>query len=184
MDIRIRLRTSYSVFTVASLALVAACGGDSTPTEMPPAAETPAAEAPAPTPAATADDVCGWLTAAENEAALGVAPGEPQPQIVEQGGCNWPPSSGDDPLVSITSRSASFDSFNDFAMSYVADTGEEPRSTEYQPVQDVGDWAMYLPDHRTLQVTVGDRTVDVTVAEPAGQEAAAALAGHIVGRLR
>jgi hypothetical protein len=164
------------LLTAAGVALTLACGGSEPAGESTPATEEPAA--------APSVDVCGLLTAADIEAAVGRAAGEAAPGTSGLGECTWPSADGSvASLVHLELDEAKLDSYEDFIQSYLRDFGEEPSRERHREVQGIGDWAMYEEDDHALRVYVGDRVLVVGLAAPAGEEQALGLAEKAVPRL-
>ena len=158
------------------VALTVACGGPEPSSETAPPAEKAAA--------APSLDLCGLLTAADIEDALGQAAGDAAPGTGGLGECSWPSADGSVArLVHLELDDAKLDSYEDFIQTYLRDFGEEPARERHPEVQGIGDWAMYEEDDHSLRVYVGARVLAVTVAAPAAEEQAMALAEKAVPRL-
>jgi hypothetical protein len=133
-------------------------------------------------------DACTLLTADEIGRMLGEEIGAPRHAPDANGPvstCQWP-SLGDEPLmpfvqVSITSSTAS--SYDDWMAGMARETGQELDAAEHPPVGEIGDWAVYVVDSRTLIVAVGPRMVHVVVDPYSAGVEAIALAEVALRRL-
>ena len=153
---------------VLAFALSFACGGAEAPNES----ESTAA-APAESTAATQNDLCGLLTEAEIEAALGTAPMASSPGDAR---CEWAAPEGSEPLVRLRLTGSNLMSYADFVAEFNAEFGgEEPDRDEYMPVEGIGDWAMFVADGHILEVHIGERMLRIQTSAQ-GLEAATQIA--------
>lgn len=139
-------------------------------------------------------DVCALLTAAEIEAATGIAPGAPEDQ---SGGsappmCNWPARDGGYAFAAnvLVVPSRNYASFDEALAEWQESTegmGMEFDAAAYQEVEGPGKVNAWLHEAGMLQVFSGDRMVQVYVlgAPPDRDrlQAATALAEHALARL-
>jgi Protein of unknown function (DUF3558) len=164
------------VSSTISLLLLAVCGGSGAP--------EPAASSATEEKAATTVDVCGLLTSAEIEQALGKAPSsEPKAGSEGMSECSWPSPEGASPLVHLVVSPSGQDSWEAFVLSYQSEFGgEEPPPEYFVRIEGLGSWAVYRVDDNLLEVHAGDRTLEVRI-DPPGQDGAEAIARKALSRL-
>ncbi|HXV62599.1 MAG TPA: hypothetical protein VEK15_18005 [Vicinamibacteria bacterium] len=154
------MNTGYlrSALIAGILAIFSSCG------DVP--RETPS-EAPPPEV-----DVCSFLTAAEIEDVLGLAPGEPQRGSEGIASCTWAAPDGSGSLVQLVLRETTLGSYEDFVFEYGEEFGgENPPRDRFRPLEGPGDWSMYVADDNAIRVFRGEEELRViSEAEEADEE--------------
>jgi hypothetical protein len=134
----------------------------------------------APEQAAVVSDVCAWLSDDEIEGLLSARP-TASASSAGLPGCVW---TGADrlPLLQATLAPNPASSADDYAARLAAELGEEWSPDELKPVDGLGDFALYTPEARMLQVFRGRRTLQIMVSRPADEAEAMAVARALLGR--
>jgi hypothetical protein len=118
-------------------------------------------------PAQSVTDACALLTAAEIEAATGIAPG--QSVDVSQGElpmCNWPTADGSDVafLTVLVAPSGNYESYDEAVKKWAASAASMDfpfEADDYQEVDGAGDVGAWLVDAGMLQAHTGDIMVQI-----------------------
>ncbi|HEY7699340.1 MAG TPA: DUF3558 family protein [Vicinamibacteria bacterium] len=128
-------------------------------------------------------DVCGLLTSAEIEQALGKRPGEAKAGTEGLGECAWPSADDPSPLLTLKLSANNLASYDAFVSRYQTEFGgEEPSPEYYHRVEGLGTWAMYVVDDGALRIYRGDRLLEVA-PKPADEAKAVALGKMAATRL-
>lgn len=193
-------RRAFVVVAVfAVLPILAACGGgDEPPTleEMASMSEDEIAERAREMRDLSGVNACELLTAADIEAATGIAPGEPQDMSQVQGQlpvCNWSSADGSGPtvvtLLVTRGGQSSYEEFVETSRGQMEDMGMEFDEDDWQHVPDVGDFGIWIGEEQMggmLQVYDDGLMVQVDAETSGGKdelEASKELARKAFGRL-
>lgn len=135
----------------------AACGGNDEPTldEIASMSEEEAAEMAREIRDLSGVNACELLTAADIEAATGIAPGEPQDMTQVQGQlpmCNWTGADGTGPtlvtLLVTRGGQSSYEEFVETSRGQMEDMGMEFNEEDWQHVPDVGDFGVWIGEEQ------------------------------------
>lgn len=146
-------RATNFMLSLAIMPTLFACGGDEPPDldEIASMSEDEAAEMARDIRDLSGVKACELLTAADIEAATGIAPGTPEDVSQVQGQlpmCNWSAADGTGPtLVTILvtrGGQSSYEQFVDTSRSQMEDMGMEFNEEDWQHVPDVGDFGVWV----------------------------------------
>lgn len=183
---------------LAMILILPACGGNDTPTpdEIASMSEEEVAEMAREIKDLSGVKACELLTAAEVEAATGMAPAQPEDISQVQGQlpmCNWPSADGSGRiLVSLLvtrGGHSSYDEFVESSRSQMGEMGIEFNEEDWQHVPDVGDFGVWVGEDFAggmLQVYDGGMMVQVDTEPAEGKdelEASKELAMKVFDRL-
>ena len=144
-------------------------------------------------PVQAVTDACALLTAAEVQAATGIAPGEPvdasQGQLPM---CNWPAADGSNMafvnvLVAPSGNYKSYDEAVEKWAESAAGMGFPFEADDYQEVEGAGDVGAWIVDAGMLQAHSGEIMVQITTDVAEGRnklEAAREMARSAVARIQ
>lgn len=174
--------------------LLNACAGDEPPNldEIASMSEDEAAEMAREMKDLSGVEACRLLTAAEIEAATGIAPGEPQDMSQVQGQlpmCTWPAADGSGRNVaSILVTRGGMKDYDQFLEMTRTGLGADFDESTLQHVPDVGDFGVWMGEGSwgMLQVYDADMMVQVDAEVAQGKdelEASKDLAMSVFGRL-
>ena len=122
------------------------------------------------------------LTAEDIEQALGRAPGASSEGDEALGQCSWAADGGEGSAVVLTLERAALSSFDDFVAAFGEEFGgEDPPRERFHPVEELGEWAMYLADDDMVRVFRGDIVLEVS-SSGADEEQVVDLARRAVAR--
>ena len=121
-------------------------------------------------------DACALLTAAEIEAATGIAPGSPADMSQARlPMCNWPSADGSNPafLTLMIGPSQNYTSYDEAMKKWAesaADMGFPFEANDYREVDDVGDVGAWMEEAGTLQAHTADTMIQVMVEVAPGRD--------------
>lgn len=134
---------------------------------------------------------CELLTAAEIQAATGIAPGPPQDETMYDGQlpmCHWPSADGTQThLVQILLSRSALRSYDEFLEQFREQLGPEVSTEGLGEVERIGDFGVWMDEMSMLQVHDDGRLVQVAVELPEGRDdlaAAKKLTLEALDRLR